>query len=45
MKYYTLTKVVNKYKMGKFINFEGSGEALAYHLDEGKICYISAVTW
>ena len=25
------------YKMGKFINFEGSGEALAYHLDEGKI--------
>jgi transposase len=41
-------KVVNKYKMGKFIIFEGSGENLKYTLDEAKIeqeasldgCYI-----
>jgi len=30
-------KVVNKYKMGKFIVFEGSGDALRYSLDEAKI--------
>jgi transposase len=41
-------KVVNKYKMGKFINFEGTGENLKYMLNEVKIeqevsldgCYI-----
>jgi transposase len=41
-------KVVNKYKMGKFIIFEGEGENLTYSLDEAKIeqeslfdgCYI-----
>jgi transposase len=41
-------KVVNKFKMGKYISFEGSGESLAYKLDEDKIksdaaldgCYI-----
>jgi len=41
-------KVVNKYKMGKFIIFEGQGENLKYKLDEAKIeqeasldgCYI-----
>jgi len=41
-------KVVNKYKMGKFIIFEGEGESLAYSVDETKIeqearldgCYI-----
>jgi transposase len=41
-------KVVNKYKMGKFILFEGKGEDLTYRLDEAKIereacldgCYI-----
>jgi len=30
-------KVVNKYKMGKFIIFEGTGEGLKYRLDEAKI--------
>ena len=30
-------KVVNKYKMGKFIIFEGVGENLTYSLDESKI--------
>ena len=30
-------KVVNKYKMGKFIIFEGEGEHLTYSLDESKI--------
>jgi transposase len=30
-------KVVNKYKMGKFIIFEGKGENLAYSLNEVKI--------
>jgi hypothetical protein len=30
-------KIVNKYKMGKFILFEGSGNALRYSLDETKI--------
>jgi transposase len=30
-------KVVNKYKMGKFILFEGAGEGLKYSLDETKI--------
>jgi hypothetical protein len=41
-------KVVNKYKMGKFIVFEGSGDALTYSLNEAKMeqeasldgCYI-----
>ena len=41
-------KVVNKYKMGKFIIFEGNGDDLSYSLDEAKIeqeslldgCYI-----
>ena len=41
-------KVVNQYKMGKFIIFEGSGDALRYSLNEAKIeqeasldgCYI-----
>ena len=30
-------RVINKYKMGKFIVFEGSGETLKYKLDEAKI--------
>ena len=30
-------KVVNKYKMGKFIVFEGEGDNLTYSLDEEKI--------
>jgi transposase len=30
-------KIVNKYKMGKFIIFEGEGENLKYSLDEAKI--------
>ena len=30
-------KVVNKYNMGKFVIFEGSGEALTYSLNEMKI--------
>ena len=30
-------KVVNKYKMGKFIIFRGEGENLTYSLDEAKI--------
>ena len=30
-------KIVNKYKMGKFLIFEGSGENLTYALDEAKI--------
>ena len=30
-------KVINKYKMGKFIIFEGSGDALTYRLNETKI--------
>ena len=41
-------KVVNKYRMGKFIDFRGEGENLTYSLNEGKIeqeasldgCYI-----
>ena len=41
-------KVVNKYKMGKFIIFEGEGKGLTYRLDKAKIereasldgCYI-----
>ena len=41
-------KVINKYRMGKFIIIEGSGESLTYSLDEVKIeqeslldgCYI-----
>jgi transposase len=41
-------KVVNQYKMGKFVVFEGSGDALRYSLNEAKIeeeasldgCYI-----
>jgi transposase len=41
-------KVVNKYKMGKFVVFEGEGENLKYKLDKSKIeqesrldgCYI-----
>ena len=41
-------RVINKYKMGKFIVFEGSGDALKYKIDEVKIeqessldgCYI-----
>ena len=41
-------KIVNKYKMGKFIIFEGEGENLKYTLDEARIdqeshldgCYI-----
>jgi len=41
-------KVVNKYKMGKFIIFEGEGETLTYSLNKAKIeqealfdgCYI-----
>lgn len=41
-------KAVNKYKMGKFIIFEGKGESLTYSIDEAKIeqesrfdgCYI-----
>lgn len=30
-------KIVNQYKMGKFITFEGEGENLRYALDEAKI--------
>jgi transposase len=30
-------KVMNKYKMGKFIIFEGEGDNLKYTVDEGKI--------
>jgi transposase len=41
-------KVVNKYKVGKFIIFEGSGDSVRYAVDEGKVeqeacldgCYI-----
>jgi len=41
-------KVVNKYKMGKFVTFHGEGEQLTYTLDDAKImrescldgCYI-----
>ena len=41
-------KVVNRYKMGKFVIFEGEGENLKYKLDEAKVaqearldgCYI-----
>jgi transposase len=41
-------KVVNKFKMGKFVIFEGEGDSLEYKLDEAKIaqearldgCYI-----
>jgi len=36
-------KVVNKYKMGKFVIFEGSGEDLAYRLNEEKIAQESAL--
>ena len=30
-------KVVNKYRIGKFVKFEGEGESLAYSFDEAKI--------
>jgi len=30
-------KVVGKFKMGKFIKFEGQGEALTYKIDEAKV--------
>lgn len=30
-------KVLDKYKMGKFVVFEGEGESLSYRLDVGKI--------
>jgi transposase len=30
-------KAVGKYKMGKFIDFEGSGDALTYTINQGKV--------
>jgi transposase len=36
-------KTVNKYKMGKFVIFEGSGDNLSYRLDEEKIEQESAL--
>jgi transposase len=36
-------KVVNKYKMGKFIRFQGAGEELGYRLDEEKNAAESAL--